>query len=166
MNDVDKVTNKTIQEGGVLSLLYFDIHTKSSEKAQELGAGFVQQLLKEPGVVYAVGEIDEPIKDEDLFSTYVQVKILVKSFSNLVNLCAIHSPFNIEILKPNEIILPINQVHDTLMNISTITADYKKYILEKVTTPEEMERYQKILLQKAELGKKLLDEKDKPKKDD
>ena len=166
MNDVDKVTNKTIAEGGVLSTLYFDIHTRTAEKAQELGAGFVQQLLKEPGVVYAVGEIDEPIQSEDLFSTFVQVKLLVKSFSNLVNLCAIHSPFNVEIMKPNEIVLPISQVHDTLMTISTITGDYKKYILERVTKPEEMERYQKILEQKMILGKKLLDRKDNPKKDD
>jgi hypothetical protein len=164
MNDVEKVTNKTVSEGGVLSLLYFDIHTRTKEKAQEIGAGFVQQLLKEPGVVYAVGEIDEPIQDEDLFSTYVQVKILVKSFSNLVNLCAVHSPFNIEIMKPDEIVLPLNQVHDTLMNISTVTSDYKKYILERVTKPEEMERYKKILEQKAELGKKLLEKKSK--KDD
>ena len=163
MNNVEKTTSKTIKEGGVLAVLYFDIHTRSKEKAQELGAGFVQQLLKEPGVVYAVGEIDEPVQDDDLFSTYVQVKILVKSFSGLVNICAIHSPFNVEILKPDEIVLPLNSAHDTLMNISTVTSDYKKYILERVTKPEEMERYKKILEAKAELGKKILNQGKAPK---
>lgn len=160
MEEDKKLVDKTVRDGGVYAVLYFDIHTKSKEKAQEIGAGFIQQLLNEQGVVYAIGEIDEPIQDEDLFSTTVQVRILTKSFPYLANVVAIHSPFSVEILKPDEIILPLNQVHDMLANLSQVTSDYKKYIIEKVSGPEELEKYKKILEKKAELGKKLLKEKE------
>lgn len=160
MDEVEKVTSKTIRDGGVLANLFFDIHTRSKEKAQQLGAGFVQQLLSESGVVYAVGEIEEPIQDNELFSTYVNVKILVRSFPELANICAIHSPFSVEIRRPDVINLPIAAAHELLANISTTTSDYKKYIVQQVSKPEELERYKQILEKKAELGKKILEKKE------
>jgi len=161
--DADKLTKATVEKGGVLALLYFDAHTKTKEKAQEIGAGFVSQLLKEPGVIFAVGEIDEPIQDRDLFSTSIQVKILVSTFHQLANVCAVHSPFSIEIIQPDEITITLGQAHELLMNLSTITADYKKYIMEKLTTPEEREKYARILEKKAELGRRILERKEEKK---
>jgi hypothetical protein len=161
--DADKLTKATVEKGGVLALLYFDAHTKTKEKAQEIGASFVSQLLKEPGVIFAVGEIDEPIQDRDLFSTSIQVKILVSTFHQLANVCAVHSPFSIEIIQPDEITITLGQAHELLMNLSTITADYKKYIMEKLTTPEEREKYARILEKKAELGRRILERKEEKK---
>jgi hypothetical protein len=155
--DMEKLTKITLKNGGVLAFLYFDIHTKTKEKAQEIGAGFVEQLLREQGVVYAVAEIDEPVQDEDLFSTSMQVKVLTRSFSYLANLCSTHSPFSIEILQPDVIRLQLSEAHELLSNFAATTADYKKYIVEKLTTPEEKEKYKKILEAKAMLGKKILD---------
>jgi len=160
MEENKKLIDKTVAEGGVYAALYFDIHTKSKEKAQEIGAGFVETLLKEPGAVYAIGEIDEPIQNDDLFSTTVEIKFLAQSFPHLVNIVAIHSPFSVEIIAPDELHLSLDQAHTMLANISTTTSDYKKYIIERVTSPEDMEKYKKILEQKAELGKKLLEKKD------
>jgi len=161
--NVEKVTKDAVKNGGILAVLYFDIHTKTKEKAQEIGAGFVEQLLREPGVIYAVGEIEEPIQDNDLFSTPVQVKVLSKSFTHLANLCATHSPFSIEILEPDQIRLQLSEAHDVLANIATTTADYKKYIIEKLTSPEEREKYKRILEAKAELGRKILQKGDEKK---
>lgn len=154
--DMEKVTKLALKNGGVLATLYFDIHTRTKDKAQEIGAGFVERLLGEPGVIYAVGEIEEPIQEGDLFSTPIQVKVLSRSFTHLANLCAVHSPFSIEILQPDEIRLQLSEAHDVLANIATTTSDYKKYIVEKLATPEEREKYQKILEKRAELGKKIL----------
>ena len=165
MNNVEKVTKETILNGGVLANLYFDVHTKSKEKSQEIGVGFVNSLLKEQGVVYALGEIEEPIQNGDLFSTSLVVKILVKSFPYLTNICATHSPFSIEILRPNEIRMPLNQAHELLSTVAATTSDYKKYILERVTTKEELQKYQKIMEQKAELGRRVLGRSEKQKEE-
>jgi len=157
--DAAKLTRDTVRNGGVLAMMYFDMHTKTREKAQEIGANFVEQLLREPGVVYAVGEIEEPIADKDIFSTSVQVKVLVRSFLHLMNLCALHSPFSIEIMQPDEIRLQLSEAHELLATVATTTADYKRYIIERLSTPEELERYKKILEKKAELGRRLLEQK-------
>jgi hypothetical protein len=162
--DVDKLTKDTLRNGGVLALLYFDIHTKSKEKAQEIGTGFVSHLLTEQGVVYAVGEIEEPMVDNDLYSSAMQVKVLCKSFLYLANLCSTHSPFSVEILKPDEIRLQLSEAHELLGNVASTTADYKKYIVEQLSKPEDLERYKRILEHKAALGKKILDKKEDEKK--
>ncbi len=159
MNEVEKVTRQTVKNGGVLALLYFDIHTKTKELAQEIGAGFVQQLLQQQGVVYAVGEIDEPVKSEGteaLFSTSVQVKMLTRRFSHLAVVCMTFSPFTVEILQPDEIRLSLNEAHELLGTIGTATAEYKKFIVEKVRTPAEVRQYSQMLAMRVELGKRIL----------
>ncbi|MFA5050445.1 MAG: hypothetical protein WC501_05550 [Candidatus Micrarchaeia archaeon] len=159
MSEVDKVNEKTIKDGGVLALLYFDIHAKSKESVQQIGVGFVQKITREEGIVYARGEIDEPLEEEGRFSTSVEVRVLTKSFSSLCLLCATYSPFYIEILEPTEIKLSLDRAHDVLMLFSTITHQYKKFILERTSTKEEVELYKKNLENKAALGKKLLEKK-------
>jgi hypothetical protein len=162
MNQVQKVTNETIRNGGVLALLYFDIHTKTKDLAQEVGAGFVNDLLKYNGVVYAVGEIDEPLESKEgdsMFSTSVQVKVLTRKFGQLMLICATFSPFTVEILQPNEIRLPLNEAHELLGTIGAITLDYKKFIVEKIKTPAESKQYTELLSRRAALGKQILSRK-------
>jgi len=127
--DVQKTTKETIEKGGILALLYFDIHAKTKETVQEIGTGFVEELLKKDGVVYALGEIDEPILDKDIYSTSVEIKILVRTFSQLIALCAVNSPFAVEILKPDKISLEVGEAQEILTSVAATTADYKKYIV-------------------------------------
>ncbi len=159
MSEVDKVNERTIKDGGVLALLYFDVHGKSVDSVQQIGVGFIQKLTGETGVVYARGEIDEPIEEEKRFSTSIEVKILAKSFSSLCAICATYSPFYIEILEPTSLNLSLDKAHDVLMLFSTVTHQYKKFILERTSTREELELYKKDLQNKEELGKKLLEKK-------
>jgi len=161
MVDVDKLTKDTLSKGGVLALLYFDLHASTKEVIEDLGSGFVQKLLKEPGVVYALGEIDEPIptKDNKFLSSSIEVKILTDSFLSIHNICASYSPFSLEILKPNEIKLTIDKAHEVLMSMSATTYEYKKHIIEKMSTKEDLERYRKTIEQKIHLGKKISEKK-------
>ena len=161
MTDVDKLTKKTLADGGVMALLYFDVHGSSKDLLKQLSAGFIQKLLKEPGVIWAIGEIDEPVSQGELFSTSIEVKLLTTDFPSMVKLVALYSPFSIEILKPNEIKLPLDKAHELLLEVSTMAFDYKKYILEKLSKPEDFERYRKTLEQKVELGKRILEKKEK-----
>lgn len=160
--DVKKVTDDAIKNGGVLAMLYFDLHAADKESAQQLGTGFVNHLIKTEGVIYALGEIDEPIGGGEgkNFSTSISVKILCKDFIILSNLCLTHSPFNVEILRPDEINLPLNVAHEVLSLMAATTAEYKKYILTKIAKPEELQEFQEQLKVRAELGKKILEKKE------
>ncbi|MEM2908595.1 MAG: hypothetical protein QW590_03560 [Candidatus Bilamarchaeaceae archaeon] len=159
--DIKKITEKTIAEGGVLALLYFDIHAATKEDVQNLGAGFIQHIIYTPGVVYALGEIDEPIAGGEgkNYSSSIELKVLTKNFSTLANICLTHSPFSIEILRPNDIRFSLSEAHELLALLSATTADYKRLILTKLAKPEEIAELQRQLVFRAEAGKKLLEKK-------
>jgi hypothetical protein len=161
MMDVEKVTKETIANGGVLAILYFDVHAATKELVQELGTGFVSTLIEKPGVVYALGEIDEPVggeKDKN-WSSSVSVKILTDNFTSLAAICMSNSPFSVEILRPDEIKLPLSQAHDLLGTISAATAEYKRYILTKVAKPEELAQMQENMKKRADMGRRILEKK-------
>ncbi len=161
MSDVEKLTKDTIANGGVLSLLYFDIHAKDKETVQQLGAAFVNTIIRKPGVVFALGEIEEPVsggKGKNWTSS-LEVKVLTRDFFSLAKICLDHSPFNIEIQRPEEIRLQISDAHELLGTISATTADYKRYILTKTAKPEELAQIQEDLKKRAEMGKKILEKK-------
>jgi hypothetical protein len=160
MSDVEKLTRDTVASGGVLALLYFDMHAKTKEQVQELGTGFVNSIIQKKGVVFALGEIDEPKGGGEGkgFSSSIEVKILTKDFTTLASICMSNSPYTVEILRPDEIRLPLSQVHELLGTMSAITAEYKKYILTKLSKPEELLQLQENLRRRAEMGKRILDE--------
>ncbi len=157
-DDVEKITKDTVRDGGVLAMLYFDIHAKTKEMVQELGTGFINSLIQKEGVVFALGEIDEPIGGEQgkNWSSSISVKILTKDFKILAAICMAHSPFSVEILRPDRIELPLSQAHDILGIMAATTAEYKRYILTKLAKPDEMARIEDNLRKRAEMGKKIL----------
>lgn len=161
MGEVDKLTEKTVNEGGVLAVLYFDIHGSDKDTLVQLGTGMVQKVLKENGIVFARGEIDEPLENEGMFSTSLELKVLVKNVVALAELCANFSPFSMEILEPQQFRVPVSHMHDLFMFVASNAHDYKKYILEKLSTPEKGAEYAKTLKGRADLGKRLLENKKK-----
>ncbi|MBD3398099.1 hypothetical protein GF412_02785 [Candidatus Micrarchaeota archaeon] len=161
MSEVDNLTEKTVEEGGVLALLYFDIHGTDRDTLVNLSTGLVQKVLKQDGVVFARGEIDEPMEAEGMFSTSLELKVLTKDVVSLAQLCADFSPFSLELLEPQEFRVPVPHMQDLFMFVSTNSHDYKKYILQKLSPPEKGAEYAKNLHARAELGKKLLEKKKK-----
>jgi hypothetical protein len=158
MTDVEKLTRDAIKNGGVLAMLYFDVHARTKESLQELGAGFINGIIQRNGVVYALGEIDEPVEGGEgkNWSSSISVKVLVKNFVTLGNICMAHSPFTIEILRPDEIKLQLADAHELLGSMSATTADYKRYILTKISRPEELAGLEDALKKRAEMGRKIL----------
>ena len=157
MDDIEKLTKDTIKNGGIQAMLYFDIHAKTKEAVQDLGRGFINTIIHKPGVVYALGEIDEPIGGEEgkNFSSSISLKLLTKDFNTLGLICMAHSPFTVEILKPEEIKLSISQTQELLSNMSATTAEYKKIIVTKLSSKEEIMQMQEDLKTRAEMGKKM-----------
>lgn len=158
MSDVEKLTKETVASGGVLALLYFDIHAKTKELVHELGTGFINSIIQKQGVVFALGTIEDPTGGEEgkNWSSTIEVKVLTKNFSTLAGICMANSPFTVEILRPDEIRLPLSQAHELLGTVSATSAEYKKYILTKLSKPEELLQLQENLKRRAEMGRKIL----------
>ncbi len=153
----EKLIKETVKEGGVLALVYFDVHGTDKEKIREFSTGFIKGMLSEPGIVYVVGEIDEPIQNKDVVSTAIEVRVLAKSMPALVRFVARYSPFSVEILEPEEIRMSMADAHDLLMSVSTMMFDHKKYILERVAKKEDVERIKTELENRIKLGRMLLE---------
>ena len=157
-NDVEAVTEEKIRKGGVLVRLYFDMQDKDREKLQQLMLTLInERLMKEKGVVYCYGSIEEPLEKEGIFITSAIVTVLLDSFAPLIGLSFNYAPAGIEVLKPEkELRLKTNEVQTILMDISQISINYSKYILDRVLKPEDLAIIQKDLENRSELGKKFL----------
>ncbi len=160
-NDVEKVTEETVAKGGILVRFYLDMQDKEKEKLQPSLVSLVNDsLMKEPGVVYVYGSIEEPMEKNGLYTTSGIITMLFSSFIPLVSIAFKYAPAGIEILKPEkEVRFKTNELQSMLMDLSQISMDYSKFILEKVLKPEQVEDIRKNMLNRAELGKKFLETK-------
>ncbi|MEM3556038.1 MAG: hypothetical protein QXF56_04945 [Candidatus Micrarchaeia archaeon] len=157
MKTVEEVNDEVIKNGGLLVLMYFDMHGNSPDVIQNSLVDMIGRLTQEPGVVYATGEIEEPIQYEELYSTSAEVKLLARDLNSLVNVCFRYGPIGIEVLQPEEMKLGLPQLHELLLNVSQTSQEYTKFVYEKLMTPEEREKFNRQLLNRAELAKKLVE---------
>ena len=96
---------------------------------------------------------------KDIYITSGTVTMLFDKFMPLIGIVFRYAPAGIEILKPDkEINFKINDLQSMLMDISQLSLDYSKFILEKVLKPEEIENFKTILENRVMLGKQLLKE--------
>ncbi len=162
-NDVEKVTDETIAKGGILVRFYFDMQDKDKEKLQPLMVNLVnEQLMKEPGVVYVYGSIEEPLEKGGVYTTSGVITMLFSNFAPLVGISFKYAPAGLEILRPEkEVRFRTNELQSILMDLSQISMDYSKFIFEKMLKPEDMENIRKQMENRAELSKKFLGNREK-----
>lgn len=160
-SEVDIVTDEKISNGGVLVKFYFDMQHKEKDKLQPLLVDLInERLMKERGVVYCYGAVEEPLEKGGMYITSATVTMLFDSFMPLVNVAFNYAPAGIEILKPeNSMTFKTFELQAMLMDLSQISIDYSKYIAEKVLKPEDVETMRRNIENRAALGKKLLDKK-------
>lgn len=160
-SDVDRVTEEKIAKGGILVKLYFDMQHTDKDKLQPLMIDLInERLLKERGIVYCTGAIEEPIGKDGIYITSAIVTVLFDGFGPLVNVAFNYSPAGIEIIKPaKEMLFKTFELQSILMDISQISLNYSKYVLEKVLKPEDIERIHSQINNRVEIGKKLLEKK-------
>jgi len=156
---VDEITDGAIKEGGYLAVVYFDLHATTSEAVQNLMVGFIGKLTKEPGVLYAVGEIDKPAEKDGFYSTWAEVKLLARDFPTLVRVATQYSPIGIEILRPDEVKMTLGEAQGTLLDIAQTSQNFTRMIMEKVLSDDEKNQYGKKMQHRMDLGKKLMEKK-------
>ena len=156
---VEQITDDAVREGGYLANVYFDLHATTEEAVKSLMVGFIGKLTKEPGVIYAVGEIDKPMEKEGVFSTWAEVKLLAQDFPTLVRVASQYSPIGVEILRPDEVKLTLGEAQSALLDVAQTSQNFTRLIMERVLSGEEKAEYGKKMAQRAELGRKLIEKK-------
>ena len=156
---VDEITDDAIRQGGYLAMVYFDLHGTTADSVKNLMVGFISKLTREPGVIYAVGEIDQPIEKEGIFSTWAEVKLLASDFPTLVKISSQYSPIGVEILRPDQVKMTLGEAQGALLDISQTSQNFTRLIMEKMLSDSEKKDYATKLSQRMELGKKLFEKK-------
>lgn len=161
-NDVDRVTEEKLAKGGVLVKLYFDMQDTNREKLQPLLVDLINgRLMKEKGVVYCHGSIEEPIENKGIYITSAMVTVLFDSFMPLVNIAFNYAPAGIEILKPaGEMTFKVHELQGMLMDMASISVVYSKYIIDNVLKGEDLQRLKNQIDERVETGKKHLEKKE------
>ncbi len=166
-SDVDRLTEEKVGKGGLLARLYFDMQSRNREEIQPALVELINEhLLKEKGVVYCYGMVDEPLEKEGVFITSAIATVLVETFNTLVNIAFNYSPAGIEILKPErEVYFKPAELQSMLLDISQISLNYSKYVLEKVLKPEDLVKITAQLENRKLIGKKLMEKTDEKKEE-
>ena len=161
-NEVEEATRRALEKGGVLAKLYFDMQSENESDLQPLMTDLISnRLLKTPGVLYCVGEIEQPLKLENTYSTSAVVTILLKDIGALINVAFNYAPAGVEILKPEkEVSIKTGELQSILIDVSNIAMQYSQYILSRVLTKEDYEKVQNNLKNRELVGKRLMDKKE------
>lgn len=159
--EVEEVTHNTLEKGGLLAQIYFDMESEKQEELQPLMVDLINnRLLKMPGVVYCFGGIDEPIKLKDTYSTSATLTVLFAGIWPLINVMFTFTPAGVEILKPTkDYVLKPSDLQSLLLNVAQISLDYSNYILSRVMKKEDYDKITEQMKLREELGKKLLEKK-------
>ena len=154
---IEQLTNKTVEEGGMLTVLYFDVIGKDKQKVEQLLVDLVTRLNSEQGVVYCVGDIQRAIELESKdFSAAAKVTVLTRSFAVLSRICDNYGPIGLEIIKPHEVKMSVADAQSVILDHVHQTSSLLKEIVEKTMTPEERSKLGRILEARAERGKEII----------
>ena len=154
---VHELTEQTLKDGGLLAVMYFDMHGKSPEAIKNLLVEFLSRIADDPLTVWTYGEIEKPELYEGVYSTYAEVKVLVKNLRDLVNLVLKYAPLGIEIVKPHEKKLSIGELQTILMDLSTFSSNFTAMYLKKGLTEEKKREYARNMKIREEIGRKLIE---------
>lgn len=153
---IEVLTQATIEKGGILAMLYFDMHGPDKARLEQLLVDLANRLNGEKGVIYSVGTIDRAMELGDQFSAAAKITILTSNFATLSRICDGYGPMGIEILKPNEIHLSIPDAQQVLFDHVKTMSDLLREMIEKNMTPEERKKLGRLMTARAELGKDLI----------
>jgi hypothetical protein len=158
--DPEEKLKEYLKRGAVLADVYFDLHAKNEEQLKDIATGFSAKIVKEEGVLYGYSEIEKPIKQNDVYSTYIKARLLLSSPGSLMRLVAKYNPVGVDIIKPEELKVDIGDFTEAMLFISKIIFDLKYGYYEKIATPEKKVALLQMVKHRELLGKKLREKND------
>lgn len=106
------------------------------------------------------------MEKDGVFITSAIATVLVEKFVTLVNIAFGYSPAGVEILKPDrEILFKPMELQSMLLDISQISLNYSRYVLERVLKPEDLTKITTQLENRALIGKRLMEKKEEKKEE-
>jgi len=143
--ELDKIANEAVKKGAILSNLYFDSKEDSEEVVKNQLTLLFKKMSKEEGVVYSVGVIEQPIKEEYpdgvKYLSSGEVNILTKDLDSLIRLVGMYGPVHIEIVKPEKMKVSPQEFEKTINQSILITYKLSQHIVRASLKDEVQKKF-------------------------
>ncbi|MEM3364696.1 MAG: hypothetical protein QXS93_04290 [Candidatus Micrarchaeia archaeon] len=157
--DVKRVTEEIINKGGLLFNMYFDSHANDEEGVKNRLTDLFAKITKEDGVVYAIGEIEPPIREEFdgkvIYSTSGSIKVLTKDARNAVRIAMAYGPVHCEVLEPEKRIITFAEIQDIMNDASQTSYALSQFIIRNTLKGEALQAFLHNIKLREQLGKEL-----------
>jgi len=141
MNDLDKVTDEAVKKGAVLSNLFFDSKENTEEIVKNQLTFLFKKISKEQGVIYGIGVIEPPIKEEypdgAKYVSSGEIKVLTQDLNSLIRLVGLYGPVHVEIVKPDKVKCTPQEVENMLNQSIFITYKLSQHIVRSAFKEED-----------------------------
>ena len=127
----EKEAQEKLKQGWIHLLVTFEIIGKPKEHVEKALKDFLDVVKKEERIGWLKEHIEPAIKTEnDFFSSFAEVDLLVKDFDTAAWLAINFTPSTIEVIEPSEFHMPALQVqnwmNDMLSRLHQVGAAFKQ----------------------------------------
>ncbi|MEM4326547.1 MAG: hypothetical protein QXZ13_00030 [Candidatus Diapherotrites archaeon] len=88
----------------------------------------------------------KPLQSGVHFSSYLEVNFSIKDFTKIIYFMYFYGPTSVEVIKPNKIVIAMDDLQDALMYMAEMIQSYNEAML-KYIAKEELEDFAKSLYQ-------------------
>jgi len=154
--DVKRVTEEALSKGGILFNMYFDAHAPDEEGVKNRLTELFAKITKEDGVVYAIGEIEPPLKEEfqgkEMFTTSGSIKVLTKDARNAVRIAMAYGPVHCEVLEPEKRVITFAELGEIMNDASLISYSLSQFIIQNTLKGEALDMFMHNIKYREQLG--------------
>ncbi len=143
----DLDVEQRIREGGVLAIIYLEVHGNDENAAKlALENTVFERMAKEGDVnLLEVRMFDIRKDDTEKFSGAVEIKLVSRHFRGFISLIMRYGPTAIEIIEPDTLHLSLEEMQAIVGEVSSMTQFYSSRILSLLKDEERLSIYNKML---------------------
>jgi hypothetical protein len=154
---VRELMDEATEHGAVLAAFHFDSLGASAEAVRNALVDMLARLTKEPGVLHCKGEVEEAVLTHGAYSSCAEAHLLTRDFATLLVLAIRYAPVGVEILRPDAIKLSIAEAQDILLEAAQTSQEFANYVMSRVMSKEDYEKFAAALKERAERGKEMVE---------
>jgi hypothetical protein len=158
-----KNIKEKIEQGWIRCNIIIEVLGKPADYLDKVIKKTIEELEKSEITIVLDKKFHEPTPVENMFSTFVEIEILIKNMRTLIEFLFIYMPSHIEILEPTNIKLGLNDANEFINHLAARIHQYdaiaKRVIFENKVLrhkleelgelPKEIEEMDKVMKEKG-----------------
>jgi hypothetical protein len=121
-----------LAKGWIRAIVTFEIVGKPKAHIEQALTGYLENIKQDHRIMFLKEDREEAIEHEDgMFSSFCEAELLVQNLDTFNWLCINFSPASVEIIAPDELVIPAREVtnwlNDLLSKVHEIGTNYRSH---------------------------------------